>query len=105
MKNHKDIDIIKNMKTIEWLKSEVLGNIADLHKNLVNNEESTKEDLVDSISNVIMETYILAKRLGINYKEVDRNIEESIKLNLIKEHKIERWYGDLSQLLEHIISR
>jgi len=101
MMNNKDIDIIKNMKTIEWLKAELLSNIAYLHKILVNNENNTKEDLEDILSNIILESYILGKRLGLDYEDIDSVMKENIKLNLIQEHKIERWYGDLSDFLDY----
>ncbi|HZK00389.1 MAG TPA: MazG-like family protein [Tissierellaceae bacterium] len=103
--DNRDIDIVKNMKTVEWLKSELLTNIAYLHRIFVDSEENSKENIEDTISNIIMESYVLAKRLGIAYKDLDRTIEENIRLNLIEEHKIERWYGDLSNLLEHIETR
>lgn len=105
MKNNKDIDIIKNMKTIDWLKAELLSNMAYLHKILINNEENTRENLEDALANIILESYILGRRLGLDYKDLNRAMEENIKLNLIKEHKIEKWYGDLSQLLDHIKSK
>ncbi|HLR21702.1 MAG TPA: MazG-like family protein [Tissierellaceae bacterium] len=97
-----NIDIARNMKTIEWLKVELLSNIAYLHKVFVNNDDNTKEDLEDIISNIILQSYILGKRLGIDYEEMDSALQENIKLNLIKEHKLEKWYGDISQLLEYI---
>lgn len=103
--NNKDIDIVKNMKTVEWLKSELLTNIAYLHKIFVDTEENSKENIEDTISDIIMESYVLAKRLGINFKDLDKTLKENIRLNLIEEHKIERWYGDLSSLLDHIESR
>ncbi len=98
----RDIDIVKNMKTVEWLKSELLSNIAYLHRIFIDSEENSKENIEDTISNIIMESYVLAKRLGIGFKDLDSTLKDNIKLNLIEEHKIERWYGDLSNLLEHI---
>ena len=103
--NNKDIDIIKNMKTVEWLKSEILTNIAYLHKILVDSEENSRENIEDTISNIILESYVLGKRLGISFNNMDLTLKENIRLNLIQEHKIERWYGDLSSLLEHIETR
>lgn len=100
--NNRDIDIVKNMKTVEWLKSELLTDIAYLHRIFVDSEEYSKENIEDTISNIIMGSYVLGKRLGISFKDMDSTLKENIKLNLIEEHKIERWYGDLSQLLEHI---
>jgi hypothetical protein len=103
--NNKDIDIVKNMKTVEWLKSELLTNIAYLHRIFIDSEENSKENIEDTISDIIMESYVLAKRLGISFRDLDITLKENIRLNLIEEHKIERWYGDLSQLLEHLDTR
>lgn len=101
MKN-KDIDIIKNMKTIEWLKAQLLNTVANLYTTLANGEENTKENLEDIISNLILESLLLGKRLGLSYEGIESALRDNIKLNLIEEHKIERWYGDLSMLLEFI---
>ncbi|MGO1469071.1 MAG: MazG-like family protein [Tissierella sp.] len=102
---NKEIDVIKNMKTIEWLKAELLGNISHLYKDMANNENTSRENLEDLISNIILESYVLGKRLGIDYNSLDLALKGNIKLNLIQEHKIEKWYGDLSSLMEHIETR
>ncbi|CAK7047878.1 MazG-like family protein [Tissierella carlieri] len=101
MKN-KDIDIIKNMKTVEWLKAQLLTTVANLYTTLANGEENTRENLEDIISNLILESLLLGKRLGLSYEGIEAALRDNIKLNLIEEHKIERWYGDLSILLEFI---
>lgn len=99
---YKDIDIIKNMKTVEWLKAQLLSTIANLYTTLANGEENTRENLEDIISNLILESLLLGKRLGLSYEGMESALRDNIKLNLIEEHKIERWYGDLSILLEFI---
>lgn len=99
---NKDIDIIKNMRTVEWLKAQLLQTIANLYSTLAHGEENTRENLEDSISNVILESLLLGKRLGLSYENIDKALKENIKINLIEEHKIERWYGDLSSLLEYL---
>lgn len=101
----KDVDIIKNLKTIEWLKSEMLTSLANLYEMLAKGEDDTKEDLEDLISNIILLSYLLSKRLGLNYEDIDSNLKDKIKLNLIEDHKIEKWHGDLSELLEFIMSK
>ena len=101
MKN-KDIDIIKNMKTVEWLKAQLLNTVASLYTTLANGEENTKENLEDTIANLILESLLLGKRLGLSYESIKSTLRDNIQLNLIEEHKIERWYGDLSILLEFI---
>lgn len=97
-----NIDIIKNMKTVEWLKSEILTNIAYLNKIFVDTDENSKENIEDTISNIILTSYLLAKRLGISYNDIDSTLKENIRLNLIEEHRIEKWYGDLSNLLDYL---
>jgi hypothetical protein len=101
MKN-KDVDIIKNMKTVEWLKAQLLSTVANLYTILANGEENTKENLEDNISNLILESLLLGKRLGLSYESIKSTLRDNIQLNLIEEHKIEKWYGDLSILLEFI---
>lgn len=101
MKN-RDIDIIKNMRTVEWLKAQLLGTVANLYSTLADSEENTTENLEDLISNLILESLLLGKRLGLSYESINLALKENIKINLIEEHKIEKWYGDLSILLEYI---
>jgi hypothetical protein len=103
--DNRGIDIVKNMKTVEWLKSELLGNVAYLHRIFVDSEENSRENIEDTLSNIILESYILAQRLGISFKDLDYALRENIRLNLIEEHKIEKWYGDLSRLLDYLEAR
>ena len=105
MKDKKDMDIIRNLRTIEWLKSEMLASVASLYQLLAKGEDNIKEDLEDLISNIILLSYLLSKRLGLNYEDIDSNLQDKIKLNLIEDHKIEKWHGDLSELLEFIMSK
>ena len=99
------MDIIRNLRTIEWLKSEMLTSMANLYQLLAKGEDNIKEDLEDLISNIILLSYLLSKRLGLNYEDIDSNLQDKIKLNLIEDHKIEKWHGDLSELLEFIMSK
>ncbi|MCF6464728.1 MazG-like family protein [Clostridium sp. Cult2] len=99
MDENKDMDIIKNLRTIEWLKSEILTSIAGLYQLLARGEDDMKDDLEDLISNIILLSYLLSKRLGIEYEDINSNLEDKVKLNLLEGHKIEKWYGDLSELM------
>lgn len=99
----KDIDITRNIKMIEWLKSELLTDLANLYKTLVN---GLKEDIHDSISetlsNIILIAYLLGRRLGISYNAIEMKVESKVKLGLIEEHDVEKYYGDLSELAKHL---
>lgn len=105
MDQKKDMDIIKNLRTIEWLKSEMLTSIANLYELLARGEDNIKEDLENSISNIMLLSYLLGKRLGLSYQDINSNLEDKIKLNMLEGHKIEKWYGDLSELLEFVRSK
>ena len=102
MEDKNNMDIMRNLRTIEWLKSEMLNNIAKLYEILATGEKDLKGETEDLISNIILLSYVLGKRLGLSYDDINSNLEDKIKLNLLEDHKIEKWYGDLSQLLEFI---
>lgn len=96
------IDITKNIKIIEWLKSELLSSFASLFELLVKGIKGQKEAIADILANIILVTYVLARRLGISYSNLDMRIDDKIKLGVLEDHKIESWFGDLSALKKHM---
>ena len=101
----KDIDITRNIKMIEWLKSELLTDLANLSKTLVNGmKEEVHEPVSDILSNIILISYLLGRRLGLSYNAIEMKIENKIKLGLLEEHDVEKYYGDLSELAKHLNS-
>ncbi|OPZ86936.1 MAG: MazG-like family protein [Firmicutes bacterium ADurb.Bin419] len=101
----KEIDITRNIKIIEWLKSELLTDIANLFKVLVNGvKEEVHESVSDTLSNIILISYLLGRRLGISYNSIEMKIENKVKLGLIENHDVEKYYGDLSELSRHLNS-
>jgi hypothetical protein len=105
MDDNKGIDITKNVRITEWLKSELLTAIAMLYEILAIGPSSTKEDVLDGVANIIMITYLLGRRLGLSYDIIDLEVSEKLKLSLVEDHQIERWYGDISELKSHIEKR
>lgn len=97
----KNIDITKNIKVIEWLKSELLTTVASLFGVLVNTTKNSQEAILDCLANIVFVTYLLGKRLGISFERLDNKIKDKIKLSVVEEHKIEKWYGDLGELLSY----
>lgn len=100
--NNKNIDITKSIKVIEWLKSELLTTVASLFDILVKGAKNSQDAIVDVLANIILVTYLLGKRLGVSFEKIDSKIESKAKLGVIEEHKIEKWYGDLSGLLDYL---
>lgn len=101
----KEIDITRNIKMIEWLKSELLTDVANLFKILINGaKEEVHEAVSDTLSNLILICYLLGRRLGISYNSIELKIENKVKLGLIENHDVEKYYGDLSELSRHLNS-
>ncbi len=101
----KEIDITRNIKLIEWLKSELLTDVANLFRVLVNGVRDEVHDTVsDTISNLILICYLLGKRLGISYNSIEMKVHNKIKLGLVENHEVEKYYGDLSELARHLNS-
>lgn len=101
----KKVDITKNIKIIEWLKSELLTAVALLFETLVKGVKNSQDILLDIISNIILITYLIGKRMGLSFENIDSKIEEKAKLGKVEDHDIEKWYGDLSNLLDHMQKR
>ena len=102
MRFDKGSEITKNVKIIEWMKNEIIMSISDLFNLLFKGVKPVDEVLQDTLANIIMITYLLAKRLGISFKDIDYKIKEKIKIGIKEEHSIETWYGDLSNLKKHM---
>ena len=101
----KEIDITRNIRIIEWLKSELLTDVANLYKALVNGmKEEIHDSVSDTLSNIILICYLLGRRLGISYNAIEMKIENKVKLGLIENHDVEKHYGDLSELAKHLNS-
>ena len=99
----KDIDITRNIRIIEWLKSELLTDMANLFKALVNGVKEEVHDAVsDTLSNIILISYLLGRRLGISYNSIEMKVNNKIKLGLVENHDVEKYYGDLSELSKHL---
>ncbi len=101
---NKNVDITKNIRVIEWLKSEILTAVSTLFQLLVNGVQNSQEAILDVLANIILVTYLLGKRLGVSFEKIDEKLESKVKLGVVEEHKIEKWYGDLSKLLDYMKS-
>lgn len=101
----KELDITRNIKLIEWLKSELLIDLANLFRVLAKGaREEMHEAVSDIISNIILISYLLGRRLGISYNAIELKIRSKVKLGLVENHDVEKHYGDLSELSRHLAS-
>ena len=96
------MDIAKRAKVIEWLKTEVMDYVARLFKSLW---EGSTAKVIDSLSSLIVSSYILGRRVGISYRELDDSILEKLQRSKQEGHQLEEWYQDISALDEHLRKR
>lgn len=102
MRLDKSSDITKNVKIMEWMKTELVLSIGDLFNLIFKGVRPLDEALQDTLANIIMITYLLGKRLGISFTEIDYKVKEKIKIGIDENHSVENWYGDLTNLKKHI---
>ena len=105
MRRDKGSDITKNVKIIEWIKNEILMSVSDLFNLLFKGVKSIDDSLQDCIASIIMLSYLLGKRLGIDFYEIDYKIKQNVKQGIKEENSIETWFGDLSDLEKHMNNR
>ncbi|MBY9082132.1 MazG-like family protein [Paenibacillus sp. HN-1] len=98
----KDLDVAKRAKVIEWLKTEVIDQVSRLFKALW---EGSTSRVSDSLASLIMSSYILGRRLGISYRDLDDALMEKLRKHRQEGHQLEEWYQDISALEEHMRKR
>lgn len=105
MKFDRNSDVTKNVKIIEWMKKEIILSVGDVFDLIFKGVKPLDEALQDTLANIIMITYLLAKRLGISFSEIDYKIKEKIRIGIDQNHSVESWYGDFSNLKKHMENR
>lgn len=105
MKFDRNSDVTKNVKIIEWMKKELILSVGDVFDLIFKGVKPLDEALQDTLANIIMITYLLGKRLGISFNEIDYKIKEKIKIGIDQNHSVESWYGDFSNLKKHMENR
>ena len=66
MKFDRNSDVTKNVKIIEWMKKELILSVGDVFDLIFKGVKPLDEALQDTLANIIMITYLLAKRLDKN---------------------------------------
>lgn len=98
----KEFDITRNIRMIEWLKSELLCEISSLFTLLQNGFKEEIQDRVSEIlAHLIILAFVLGKRLGLTYAVIHMKIESKLKIGIVENTDIEKHYGDLSSLSQH----
>lgn len=98
----RDVDVATRAKTIEWLKTEIVDQVSRLFKAMW---DGSTVRIVDSMAGLIAGVYILGRRLGVSYQELDGAVADKLARLKQEGHQLEDQYRDLSALEEHIRKR
>ena len=81
-------EILRKMRLIEWLKAELITHVGQLYQAMAKNSEQA--------------CYVLARRLGIAFDSLDREVLTKVEQNIKIEHEVEKWFGDYSEYQHHL---
>lgn len=98
----RDIDLAKRAKIIEWLKTELIDQMAHLFKGIW---EGSHHKMVDGLASLVACCYILGRRMGISLQSLDTAVLEKMKEHREVGHQLEEWYGDISAVEDHLRKR
>lgn len=92
-------EIVRKLRLIEWLKAELVGSVSRVFHAMT---KSAELSIADALASVIVNCYVLGKRIGIDFSHLDEAINARIEQNIKQETEVEKWYGDMSELKRHL---
>lgn len=99
MYNEQEFDIARNIKAIEWLRTEIVVNAGQVCRAL----QSARDDVVlQALANIMLSCYLLARRLGASFSSLEAELQKRTNQAQADSHELEQWYSDLSNLAAHL---
>lgn len=92
-------DIVKTMRLIEALKADMIHAVGALYGALA---ESSAHKGKEALALIIVQCYVLGKRLGINFKELDDAVQYKVNECSKSNGELENRFGDFSKLARYI---
>ena len=97
------MNISANLKAIDSMKSALLCEIARLYGELSDHDvEKDDKAIEEGISSVIAMCYMLSRRLGFEYSDIDFAMEKILSQSASAGHEIEEEFSDMSSLCAYI---
>ncbi|MBX5464552.1 MAG: MazG-like family protein [Clostridia bacterium] len=96
------VDVARNARAIEWLRTELVRTVADVHKALTDGDD---EALGAALAETVLVSALLARRTGLGLERLENLLLARIRANVVSAHELERWYGDMSALLARLEAR
>jgi len=99
-------NLTTNIRAIDNIKSEVLCEVARLYRELADfDDENLYENVSGSIATIIAMDYILARRMGLQFSDVDTKIVELTAMAAENNHELETVFGDMTDLGNYVRRR
>ena len=102
---NREFNVMANIKIIESLKAQLICVIGNFYNLLTKGSNVAHNAIIDSISGAIIILYVLAEKLGYNYVEVDRTMNEKLKQGIKAQDEVEKNGKSLTKLKEYINNR
>ncbi len=96
------MNVASNAKIIEVLKAEFIGEASDVIRAALS--PNGRAELLDTLGASILLAYLLARRCGVSFDELDAEVLKKIEEGIKEKHVLESNYGDLSLLKKHFES-
>ena len=91
--------LARHLKVMDWLKAELVGDVAALFKAVA---LGSQDALTDALSSILLTTYVLGRRLGVPFEQLEQHAALRARELAQSGHELERSYGDLSALDQHL---
>ncbi|MFZ5945004.1 MAG: MazG-like family protein [Bacillota bacterium] len=91
-------DIAKNAKVLEELKADLIGTVGTLLRSIV---RGSQESIRGCLASIIITSYIIGRRLGLKFYQIDEAVKIQLKNSAGSEHEVEKWFSDLSSLKQY----
>lgn len=92
-------EILRKMRLIEWLKAELVAHVGQLYQAMARNSEQA---IKAALANIVISCFVLGRRLGINFADLDEAIIVRLTQNIKNENDVEKWFGDFSEYQRHL---
>ena len=98
----KDFHIARNIKVVDWIKTQMLESLTLLYKGL---QEPDEEKVLEGLAEGLLWHYLLSRRLGIPFHELEEKIISKLHTYKNQGHHLEEWFQDFSVLEEYMAKR
>ncbi len=97
------LNISANLKAVDTIKSEILYEVSRLYHYLSEyNDDDNLGDVTEAVATIIAMDYILARRVGISFSDIDKKILSFLNMAIDQNHELEIEFSDMSDLKRYI---